>query len=72
MRFNNKELIHVSHSNPILEGRMSYAKLSNGYPPSKGNNNKKEKNLIIYNYLLHRYVMTIRYTDNDLPNINYV
>ncbi|XP_050540754.1 pleckstrin homology domain-containing family J member 1-like [Daktulosphaira vitifoliae] len=35
MRFNSKELIHVSHSNPILEGRMSYAKLSNGYP-SKG------------------------------------
>ncbi|VVC32034.1 Pleckstrin homology domain,PH domain-like [Cinara cedri] len=28
MRFNNKELIHVSHSNPVLEGRMSYAKLS--------------------------------------------
>jgi len=35
MRFNNKELIHISHSNPILEGRMSYAKLSNGYS-SKG------------------------------------
>ncbi|XP_050422276.1 pleckstrin homology domain-containing family J member 1-like [Adelges cooleyi] len=32
MRFNSKELIHVSHSNPVLEGRMSYAKLSNGYP----------------------------------------
>lgn len=37
MRFNNKELIHISHSNPILEGRMSYAKLSNGYS-SKGKN----------------------------------
>ncbi|XP_022172950.1 pleckstrin homology domain-containing family J member 1-like isoform X2 [Myzus persicae] len=35
MRFNNKEMIHVSHSNPALEGRMSYAKMSNGYA-SKG------------------------------------
>lgn len=36
MRFNNKEMIHISHSNPVFEGRMSYAKLSNGYS-SKGN-----------------------------------
>ncbi|KAE9530803.1 hypothetical protein AGLY_011265 [Aphis glycines] len=35
MRFNNREMIHISHSNPVLEGRMSYAKLSNGYS-SKG------------------------------------
>ncbi|KAL5239924.1 hypothetical protein ACI65C_007334 [Semiaphis heraclei] len=35
MRFNNKEMVHISHSNPVLEGRMSYAKMSNGYT-SKG------------------------------------